>query len=272
MIEPIVPVPGWRGGDGDAAYLDKTLTHQPIELWLDESINWRTILGLWFQAAIVSVVGFFVVFLPLAFATRDSVDSYAFAAVAGVILFLLVFLLSTQHEPIGEWRALLADRAPAAPSVYSHIAGRIRDRRMPVYAQMRRIPTGLNTVGNHLVMINGFYQVYVSVFAFGTSLYLGWAMWRSRRGFDLAARFVADIVAGITGRLDPIGMMLRTEPARAMREAAHSLCREGLHIAVEQIAIPDTYGFPRGLPPIENVPPGSSSPPPGPLPPPDGRQ
>lgn len=44
MTDAFTPLPGWRGGDGNAAYLDKTLRHEPMAIYLDESVNWRTCL------------------------------------------------------------------------------------------------------------------------------------------------------------------------------------------------------------------------------------
>jgi hypothetical protein len=90
------------------------------------------------------------------------------------------------------------------------------------------------------------------VFEYGSSLYLGWMMWRTRRGGSLVVRFVADVVGGLFGHTDPVKLMLRTERPRAMREAVHSVCREGLHVAVEGLSVPENYGFPSGLPPVED--------------------
>lgn len=78
----------------------------------------------------------------------------------------------------------------------------------------------------------------MTVFGYGTSLYLGWMMWRSRRGATLVGRFIVDLLIGITGRQDPVELMLRTERPRAMREAIHAVCREGLHVAVEGAPTP----------------------------------
>jgi hypothetical protein len=238
-----------------------------MEEYFDESIDWRTIKGLWFRSAISSVVAFlFLVFIV----------GLAGAAFSGFIVFWLVFLLSRTEEPIGEWRVVLADRAAAGPSVFSAIRGKLNERRLPIQSvQARRNGSGFGTVHNRLILIDGHYQVHVSVFDYGTSLYLGWMMWRSRRGAAVVGRFVADLVASLVHRRDPSDLMLRTVRPRAMREVVHALCREGLHVAVEQIAVPESYGFPEGLPQIESLP-GVSAPAPVPQPPapqyqPDGR-
>lgn len=238
------PLPGWRGGDGNSAYLDKTLLHGPVEIYFDESVTWHAIRALWFRAALCSVLFMLVtIFLP------------PLAIVGGIIVFFVVFLCSRQAEPIGEWRTVLADRAPACPSVYSAIRGKLAERKMPIQSvQARRHYNSAGTVDNRLVLIDGSYQVYVSVFEYGTSLYLGWMMYRSRRGSTLVARFIGDLVANMVRGQDVIDLMLRTERPRALREVAHALCREGLHVAIERIEVLPSYGFPEGLPEVEALP------------------
>jgi hypothetical protein len=241
---PLTPLPGWRGGDGNAAYLDKTLRHGPVEIYFDESVGWHSVKALWFRSALCSVMFMIVtVFvLPL-------------AVVGGIAVFFLVFLLSRQAEPIGEWRTVLADRARACPSVYSAIMGNLAERKMPIESvQARRHYNSSGTVDNRLVLVDGHYKVYVSVFEYGTSLYLGWMMYRSRRGSTLVARFVTDLFVSMTRGQDVIDLMLRTERPRALREVAHASCREGLHVAIERIEVPAGYGFPEGLPEVEPLP------------------
>ena len=222
-----------------------------MEASLDEPVTWRTIVGIWFCSAVISIVTYVGVVVLVGMVARSAVLALTLGLIVATTVFWLVFLLSTRQEPVGEWRALLDDRAPVAGAVYSLVCGRLRDRRMPIYAVVRRTRTGFGGVSNRLILIDGHYKIYVSVFEYGTSLYLGWTMWRTRRGWTLLGRFVSDLVAGITGRLDPVGMTLRTERARAMREAAHAICREGLHVAIERKEVPVHYGFPNGLPPIE---------------------
>jgi hypothetical protein len=101
----------------------------------------------------------------------------------------------------------------------------------------------------------------VSVFGYGTSLYLGWMMWRSRRGYLLIGKYLADLVNGMLGRIDPETVILRTERPRAMREAVHAACREGLYVAIQEQNVPVAFGFPHGLPPIDGTGPVPPAPP-----------
>ncbi|MGP4003124.1 hypothetical protein [Streptomyces sp. 8N706] len=264
-------MPGWRGGDGNAAYLDKTLRHGDIELALGESISWKIIFQLWLRAFIASVL---VAVIPLLIGTLSLISaagqsSYyggsddssgggwlVFGFIASGVVFWLVLLMSRMPEPIAAWRVLLADREDRAASVYSQIRGSLRARRSPLRVQERRMrtgPAGAADVSNRLVLSDGPYTAYVSVFRYGTSLYLGWMMWRSRRGATLMAQFLGDLIRGVTGHNAPEEQMMRADRPQAMREAVHLACREGLVVAIEGIDVPDAYGFPQGLPPIEDV-------------------
>src|ERR1051326_5662697 len=60
MLEPNIQISGWRGGDGDASYLDKTLLHSPMEIGLDEPVSGAVFRRFWGRAA--SVAGAWFVF------------------------------------------------------------------------------------------------------------------------------------------------------------------------------------------------------------------
>ncbi|WP_377271328.1 hypothetical protein [Peterkaempfera sp. SMS 1(5)a] len=235
-------LPGWRGGDGNAAYLDKTLRHQSIEMSLNESVDGRTVFNLWLRAAVisfvVSMVPFFIGFLvlvsnlggddPFAGSGSSSSDAgfgwFVFSSVAGFVVFWLVLLVSRLPEPVGEWRVLLADRQDQAETVYATIVRTLSSRKYPI------VP---NSLGTRMTLSEGSYTAYVSVFNYGTSLYLGWMMWRSRRGAELLGQFIGDLLRGFKGENAIEHQLLRSEGARAMREAVHLACREGLMVAIE---------------------------------------
>lgn len=269
------PVATWPPGDGNGAYLDKTLRYLPVELGMAEGVGWRTLLQLWLRAFVCStLVWLLFVLIAGLVALGDSGSSsssgyyssssgssglgaavtlYVIGGLIGFVVFWGVLLVTKLTEPIAEWRVLLADRGDRAESAYSHIFGVLWRRQFPLRWRVRRIHTGSNSVSNRLVVCHGPYTAYVSVFAYGSSLYLGWTMWRSRRGVALVGQFFKDLVQGLTGRHDMEREMMRTEPVRAMREAVHAACREGLLVAAEGQWVPTEYGFPQGLPPLEEL-------------------
>lgn len=262
-------LPGWRGGDANAAYLDKNLRHIPVETFLDDTVSWRLLFKLIGSACLISVLAFLpFFFFGLLLLAGDSTDGFAamivLAYIASGIAFWATLLAARLPEPIAEWRVLLADRSGSLDSAYVSIAGTLAHRFIPVDRAERVIATGLgrDQVRSRLVLSEGRCHAYVSVFSYGTSLYLGWQMWRSRRGYALIGGFVADLIASVTGSLGPERVMMRTEGVRAMREAVHAACREGLATAVDQVVVPVTYAFPQGMPPVQ-ADPARSAPAPG---------
>ena len=98
---------------------------------------------------------------------------------------------------------------------------------LPITPQLRSIQ--LNTQGrpvkHTIVLSENEYQAYVTVFPYGTSLYVGWQMWRRRSGPRLVKRALVDRVTAV----NLVTTMLRTDRARAVREAVHLACREAVY-------------------------------------------
>lgn len=269
-------MPGWQGGDGNAAYIDKTLRYMPVETDLDETVSSKVLFQIWRRAAFVSLLaGIFTIFITALSSGSSSrsrssdLPDFTAASIVMFIVFVVVFVAMRLPEPIGEWRILLTDRADSAESVYSQIAGTLNRRAMPIQVYFRRIHNGFGRgASNRLVLREGSYTAYVSVFAYGTSLYLGWTMWRSRHSIVLLLQFVMDLLDGFFNRSDPERKMMQTERPRAMREAVHAVCREGLVVAIEARAVPAEFGFPHGMPPVSgsNIPAAPGFPATGPFP------
>lgn len=162
----------------------------------------------------------------------------AFSAAVAVCALLTLFVRSA--EPIGEWSVVLADRGQAAESVYTFLAGSLREKNLPVdRISTRRIEDGFATV-NYLDLVDHDYRAVISVFRYGDGLYVGWTMSRSRRGWKL-----------LLDRARRADDFARAASARAMRETVHAICVEGLRIAIGRVDVPTAYGFPHGAPPIE---------------------
>jgi hypothetical protein len=167
------------------------------------------------------------------------------ALLISIVVFWVVLLRSKVTEPIGEWRTLLADRAGQSESYYRMINAVLHRRQLPISAlQLRSIQ--LNTKGSpvkHTIELSEEeYHTYVTVFPYGTSLYVGWQMWRRRTGAQLIKRALVDLVKGA----NLVTVMLRTDRARAVREAVHLACREavyatpdeGLLVLAQQLRLP----------------------------------
>jgi len=279
-----LPIPGWDGGDGNSAYLDKTLRHEPVETVLDDRVSGRTVFQLWARAAVVSFLTFVVFVIPGVISllsdnpfegssgdvgTGGAAFFLLSAPWAGFLVFVIVLLLSKLTEPIAEWRVLLHDRDDTA-SAYSKIREVVAQRRFPFGWSDSWTASGPadRDVAMRLVLSQDDCTAHISVFRYGTSLYLGWQMWRTRSGARLIWQYLSDIVGSVTGRSGLQWAMQRTAKIRAMREAVHAACREGLIVAIEREQVPLSAGFPDGrLPQVEyqKTVPGTPPAPPAPV-------
>lgn len=244
---------GWAatGAMGpNAAYRNQTMRYENVELSFDESVPFRTVFQLWFQAFVVSLLVFTVFgLLPMLLSDSGpfgSGDELGVGQVLGFIAFWVVLLAARINEPVSEWKTLLEDKHAASSSAYAAVYGALARRKIPVSAVPVRIRSDImpEVVNNRLVVRSGRYVAYVTVFGYGTSLYVGWTMWRSRSGAVIIGHFLKDLVGGMFNRTGAINQMLRTEAPRAMREAVHSAAREGVETAVQGIEVPlvSTFG------------------------------
>jgi hypothetical protein len=220
--------------DADTVYLEKTLRHEPMELALDDSVSLRT-LGILLVRAWLIWLFVFIVFTIIggfAEAHGGGPGLLYVGFVLGVVIFWAVLLASKVTEPIGEWRTLLADRAEQSEPYYRMITAVLERRELPITPELRSIQ--LNTRGRPIkrtiVLSENEYQAYVTVFPYGTSLYVGWQMWRRRSGAQLIKRALVDRVTAA----NLVIAMLRTDRARAVREAVHLACREAVYATPDE--------------------------------------
>ncbi|MHC3474139.1 hypothetical protein ACYF6T_36320 [Streptomyces sp. 7R007] len=232
------PLPGWRGGDGNAAYLDKTLRFRGIEEQLNESVGPGVVFALFARGLVLSVLVYLVgtvlgLFLFIVGGTA-AFGMWLFMTLVAIVVFWVVILFARLPEPIAEWRVLLAERHGRRDQAYLGV------RRV---LQARGFPLAVGEEQGRLVLRERTYVAYISVFTYGSSLYLGWMMWRSRRGYQLLGQFLGDLWLSLQAKNQIEHQILRSEGARAMREAVHLACREGLMVALEQ-SDPQPYADP----------------------------
>ncbi|GLW29047.1 hypothetical protein Areg01_19870 [Actinoplanes regularis] len=251
--------------DEDIAYRTQNLRFTRMETALDESVPFRAMFQLWLYAVLASMLVYAVFFVLSIFTLLGSASAgtgafsifsglFGFGTVVAVGVFWAVLLFVKIQEPVAEWKTLIEGKANAAESSYAAIYRSLARRRIPVGVSARRIRSDVmaEAVNNRLIITERSYVAYVSVFAFGTSLYVGWTMWRDRRGYSLIGQFLKDLLGKMLGRTGIINQMLRTERVRATREAVHSAVREGVDAAVEDLQLPITTTFGYDIP-IESM-------------------
>ncbi|MFC7257693.1 hypothetical protein [Streptomyces lutosisoli] len=245
----------------NGAYRNQTLHYRDVELNFDESVSYTTLKNLALTAFWSSVLVFVLLGLLPAILAGDP-EAMSPGLIFSIVVFWVVLLAVRLNEPVSEWKTLLEDKAAASTSAYAAVYGALARRRIPVSAVPARVRSDITpeVVHNRLVITSGRYVAYVTVFAYGTSLYVGWTMWRSRPGAVVIGHFVKDIVGGILNRAGNLQQMLRTERPRAMREAVHSAAREGVEIAVQGIEVPIASTFGQE-PPVQAGAPAPPTPP-----------
>lgn len=238
-------------GNGDVAYRMQGLRHTRAETGPDDSVPAGTLLRLWLSAAVPALIiwaafAFLALFVfavsePNAFGDSTPGDEVlAIGSLLSFIVFWLVLLSARVDEPLGEWRTLIEERWQSADSAYAAIYATLRRRGIPVAADAVRVRSDLlppEVLNNRLVITDHHCQIFISLFPYGSSLYLGWTMSRSRRGAALLGRFLRDLVGGMSGRTGPVERMLRAERARALREAVHAAVREGAEVAAQGVMV-----------------------------------
>jgi hypothetical protein len=165
----------------------------------------------------------------------------------------LATLFIPDRQGLSEWQLVVDGKAAAAESAYGVIYQVIRARQLPASVVPRRFRTVHDpTIKNFLVIADGEYQVYVSVFAYGTGLYVGWSLWSSRRPMAMFSRFLKDSVTSPFAGQKVFKGQLSSQRARALREAVHSAVREGVDAANHDIRVPLSQTFGHDIP-VETV-------------------
>lgn len=169
---------------------------------------------------------------------QESVDAFynaflTFSAVMGLVwIAWVVSLFFRIREPIAEYSLLVEGRAMAASSAYGFVLRA---------AQARSTPFPL-----HPVRISGQYwlrlgderlQSLIVVQTYGTDLYVGWTMWRSRSTIVVIWHIIRDLFRIFAGGTAYRSALQNTH-ARALREITHSLTRLGVQAAVLNVQAP----------------------------------
>jgi hypothetical protein len=139
-------------------------------------------------------------------------------------------LLVPRAETLSEWQLLLDGKAGVAESAYAVVQDALRGRQVPAEVTPARMQMGPPVPGvrNFLRIRLTKYVIFVSVFAFGRDLYLGWSMLRTEIPLMLVLRWFGTIFV----RQDfGFSSLIDLEPVRALRESVHNALRQGIEAA-----------------------------------------
>ncbi len=244
----------------DEEYLRNRLTYGETQTSLDDTVTLQTLVKA-FAAPVVAAL--FTFLACLLYGVTAGISTGGFGALevlsdaigAGILLSLVVFVVAIFSvkidTPLNEWSIVLDGKAELASGAYSHMREVLKRRMIPVPVAAQRVRVGGgDAVGNYLVLREGrFIVAYVSAFAYGTGLFLGWSLFRRQNAASVLGDFLAQIFSN-EGRAD---RLLAANRTRALREAVHNAVREGIDVAAGRGAVPAAATFGHQLPPVQNT-------------------
>ncbi len=156
------------------------------------------------------------------------------ASIIGV-LFTGLFLLMPVPAQLSEWKFFVDGKASVGPVAFDHIAWALQQRRSPLdVVQVRRLNLAGGEGRDYLEIGRGLFTGFVSCFAYGEDLYVGWTFWLRLSPLHFIFMIIARLWQTLMQRGSELYVSLRYDYARAMREVMHSVAREGVDVAIGQ--------------------------------------
>jgi hypothetical protein len=239
-------------------YLGNRLLFQrsgEVEVGLTDAISGERAMQILKRAIIGAfLVGFASVFIGVLMAAATAATTYRTSLAVGgfftvmalllpwVWIAVVLFLPST--EVLSDWHLLLDDKAEIAETAYGVVYRSLTvDHRIPASVTPKRVQVGPPVPGvrNLLRIAIGKYYSFVSVYAFGNDLYLGWTLWRRQIPITVVFRWIGSLFGGDPG----YSGMIEMEPIKAMREAVHNALRNAIEASIVGRSIPlvETFGY-----------------------------
>ncbi len=157
------------------------------------------------------------------------------AAVAAAIGLGGLFWLLPVPALLSEWKFSLDDMAAAGPATFEHIAWAIRRHETPLdVIGVRRLRLAGGESRDYLEIRRDLFTGFISCFGYGQDLYLGWTFWLRISPLRYLLMWLARSWQTLLRRGTELYVTLRFDDARAMREAMHSVAREGADVAAGQ--------------------------------------
>jgi hypothetical protein len=278
FLRPAIPQTADPGDAGWSWYLgDGTLVDMSVPGTLDPLFNSRYIgqlarRGLLY-GTVTAFIDFVVFLLGLVISLmRGSLGVVAFVpvfAVLSLIAVFLLFILLPVPALLGEWHRLLTFRGRMAGRTLTFIQQTLDSHHLP-YDSLGPRPITPPGEGRklYLELRRGFFAGYISCFAHGEDLYVGWTFWIYISPLRALIMRLGRKVQDYTGRGNDIYQTLRFESTQATINAMHACALEGIKFAVTGSDRPATAD----AAPAGTAAPPPSAPPPGAFPAPGAQQ
>lgn len=151
-----------------------------------------------------------------------------------VIVVFVVFWVLPVPALLGEWQRLLTFRAAQAATTLQYIQHAL-DRHHTPYDSLEPKPITPPGEGRRLFLElrRGFFAGYISSFAHGDDLYIGWTFWIYVSPLRALIMRLGRKVQDYTGRGNDIYQTLRYESTQATITAMHACTLEGIDFAAQ---------------------------------------
>jgi hypothetical protein len=230
----------------NATYMGMRLQyHQPPESTFDPVGNVRFLIQMLVRGALYFVVYCFGACLgivvcgltALAISLPAGLTLFVIAAVVVGLALLICFWFLKIPIQLSEWKISVDNKAGAVPMVFDHVAWVLQGRAAPLDSlQVRRLRLPGDGVRDYLELRSGLFTGYVACFPYGHDLYVGWTFWFTLSPFRYVCMIIARIWQTLFNRGNDLYTSFRYDSARAMRETMHSAAREGVDVAIGQLA------------------------------------
>jgi hypothetical protein len=180
----------------------------------------------------------FVVILGVLTAVSGSgffLGVYAVGAVVTALALIGVWLFKPFPARVSEWKFSVDGKAAAEKSAFEHITWSFQRRETPVQSVGVRRITQSGVSRDYLEVRSGIFFGYVSCFAYGNDLFISWTFWMNFSPVRYFLMWLRRLWHLFTMRGSELYVTLSYEPMRAMREAIHSACREGIDVAAGEV-------------------------------------
>jgi hypothetical protein len=195
-------------------------------------LNWRFTKALFFHWFIAWGLSFLVL-LALGLVGVRSPGTLGTLWLLTLVAFSFIPVLAS----ISEWKFMVDRKGAAAPETFAHIAWVMRQRETPVdRLDVRRVRLGRQASRDYLYAQLRPFRAYVSCFAFGHDLYIGWTFWWRLSTVRWWLLIFQRLFQTVSLRGSEIHNVHRYDNAKALREAIHSATREGVDAASGAIA------------------------------------
>lgn len=226
---------GFAPAPAQEFYLGSRLRFGPVDTTLAGTSEASILLYV-----MVRAFTFWIAFNAIAFAL--ALLTWPLFRFGGLTLFMPLATLASfvafaipVRIPISEWHWIVDGRARCAPTAYAAVGDVLARRATPVHAEMRRIVTDVSAKSgrNYLRLREGRFTAYVSAFAYGEDLYVGWTMWWESYPPVIVWDVMRSTVAAAMFRGSFFHRTVAADRAKAFRDVVHAATREGVDAAHE---------------------------------------